>query len=221
MTFSRSSLVSLALGLVLSLSFVAGCAESTTGRRDTGAPSPDATTGQPDTGVDAGARADTGAPSDSGAAAPGLVVNEIEATGTEFVELLNTGSTPVDLSALRFTDDDTGMPNAAHATMLPAGVVLHTGDRFVIVTNVTGAAAGLSMGAACMLTGVDRCMQVTFGLSNTNGDGAYVLASDDSIVASALYPAMGAATGESYCRLPDGSGAFTHCTPSPAAANTP
>jgi hypothetical protein len=207
--------------LVFVLALVPACAESVSTRRDAASPNDAAA-------IDAATLPDTGTPNDaftptvdSGTPTPGLVVNEIEATGTEFVELLNTGTAPVDLSALRFTDDDMGMPNASHVTALPAGVVLHTGERLVIVTNVSGAAPGLSMGADCMLTGVDRCMQASFGISNTNGDAAYVLASDDSIVAEAHYPAMGAPDERSYGRLPDGSGAFATCTPTPDAANTP
>lgn len=199
------------LAVLVALALVPACAESNT-HHDAGPPQGDAFVA-PDAHVPA---TDTG-PTIGG----GLVVNEIEATGTEFVELLNTGSAPVDLSALRFTDDDMGMPNAAHATMLPAGIVLHTGDRFVIVTNVNDAMPGLSMDADCMIAGVTRCMQASFGISNTNGDGAYVLASDDSVVAMALYPAMGAPTGSSYGRLPDGSGAFAPCTPTPDAINAP
>lgn len=200
--------------LVLSLMLsIAGCAESNT-HHDAGPTAPDAPPIAVDSGRDAPAN-DTGTPSG------GLVVNEIEATGTEFIELLNTGSAPADLSALRITDDDGGMPSAAHAAMLPAGVVLHTGDRFVIVTHVTSPPSGLQTGSACTITGVDRCMLVTFGLSNGSGDAAYVLASDDSIVAQASYPAMGAPDGSSYCRLPDGTGELQTCTPTPAATNAP
>ena len=202
------------VALVLVSFVVPGCAESVATRHD--ASSADAAPVN-----DAHSATDAHPSTDGGAVTPGLVVNEMQATGTEFVELLNTGSSPIDLSALRFTDDDNGMPNASHATALPAGVVLHTGDRFVVVTNVSGAASGLSMGTACMITGVDRCMQASFGLSNTNGDAAYVFASDDSVVAEAHYPAMGAPSGSSYCRLPDGTGALTTCTPTPDVANAP
>jgi hypothetical protein len=201
------------VSIVLSCLALAACAESNT-HHDAGPNGPDAVS-HADTGADAASTQRDGGTSS------GLVVNEIEATGTEFIELFNDGTAPVDLSALRITDDDAGMPNAAHATMLPAGIVLHTGERFVVVTHVTSPPAGLQMGAACTISGVDRCLLVSFGLSNGSGDAAYVLASDDSIVAQASYPAMGAPTGSSYCRLPDGTGAFATCTPTPGAVNAP
>ncbi|MFO0685504.1 MAG: lamin tail domain-containing protein [Sandaracinus sp.] len=208
------------LGLLfslLALGAVGGCAEARAtrdaGRAEDAAMPVDAHA----SGDDAHVALPDGGPTPGG----GLVVNEIAATGSEFVELLNTGASPVDLSALRFTDDDMGAPNTGHLTPIPDGVVLHTGERLVIVTNVTGATGELATGADCGIAGVDECFPVSFGISNSNGDGAYVLASDDSVVASALYPAMAVGDTQSFCRLPDGSGALTACTPTPGAVNAP
>lgn len=204
--------------LLLSLGGVVGCAEARATRD--ASRTEDAST-QLDAFVPSGDDAHV-PPTDTGPApGGGLVVNEIAATGSEFVELLDTGASPIDLSALRFTDDDMGAPNAAHLTPIPDGVVLHPGERLVIVTNAASATGQLATGADCGIAGVDTCFPVSFGISNGNGDGAYVIASDDSIVASALYPAMAVADGQSYGRLPDGSGAFAACTPTPGATNAP
>jgi hypothetical protein len=210
----RIERVTLAFTLLLA-GAIAGCAEARPNARDAG--------GGGDTGAstDTGPGADAGPAADAGHTGGGLVVNEIEATGTEWAELLNTGTAPVDLSALRVTDDAMGMPSATHLTPFPSGVVLHAGERLVLLTGIASPMSGLATGADCMLTGVSSCLQLGFGLSNSNGDALYVLASDDSVVASAVYPAMAVSTGQSYCRLPDGSGALSACTPTPGAANAP
>jgi len=63
---------------------------------------------------------------------PDVVINEIESDGdaTDWVEVVNTGSTPVDLSGWTVMDGDP-VGHAAEATPLPTGTIIEPGGYFV------------------------------------------------------------------------------------------
>ena len=63
---------------------------------------------------------------------PDVVINEIESNGdaTDWVEVVNSGSTAVDLSGWTLMDGDP-VGHAAETTPLPAGTVLEPGAYFV------------------------------------------------------------------------------------------
>ena len=63
---------------------------------------------------------------------PSIAINEIESNGdaTDWVEVVNTGIQPVDISGFTVMDNDP-IGHAAEATLLPAGTILAPGAYFV------------------------------------------------------------------------------------------
>lgn len=210
-----------ALPAALAVLALAGCAESGGSApvrpvRDSGA---DATT--PDLGtlpVDLGPRSDA-ALGDAGFGA--LAINEVRATGDDWIELMNTGTTTLDLSGLRVADLDetTGLPKVAEAVTVPAGTTLAPGAYLVVLAGLAAPRAGVQTG--CLASAVPTCLEASFGLSGTRGDQVFVLAaSTDAVLASTEYPAPPAVPdGSSWSRLPNGVGAFAVGTPTPGAEN--
>jgi hypothetical protein len=145
-----------------------------------------------------------------------LVVNEIRAKGAEFVELYNPTSGPIDISglALADTESDSGCPKTSEQLVFPGGTQIPSGG-YVVVDTSAGDAGGPFQN--CHDAGY-ACFQATWGVSNSQGESVYVL-QGTTISATAYYPALAVDSGLSYGRIPNGTGNFTACTPTPGAAN--
>nr|WP_201469100.1 lamin tail domain-containing protein [Microbacterium hydrocarbonoxydans] len=113
---------------------------------------------------------------------PDVVINEIESNGdaTDWVEVVNTGSTPVDLSGWTVMDSDP-VAHSAETTPLPAGSVLAPGGYFVF----------------------DQPSQFVFGLGN--GDTVTLRDANLDVVDEHVYAAHAAGV---LARCADGSGDF-------------
>jgi hypothetical protein len=215
----------------------AGCAEGVSRgpdagsmREDSGAPSAsDAGGGLSDGGpgeVDGGpGEVDGGtSPTDAGSSPVALVVNEVQAQGDDYVELVNTGALAVALDGLSIADQDgIGTPPAdpTHLTALPAGLVLSPGEHFVIAMNVSSPAEGVLTDAA-VCRGAARCVAVGYGLSQGAGDAFAVLTSTGEVLLRQDVPGITVTMQtpmESWCRLPDVTGAFGRCAMTPGASN--
>ncbi|WP_341935206.1 lamin tail domain-containing protein [Microbacterium sp. LWO14-1.2] len=129
-------------------------------------------------GVFALAYATQGAP--NSCVVPDVVINEIESNGdtTDWVEVLNTGSTPVDLSGWTVMDNDP-VGHAAEATPLAAGTVLAPGAYLVF----------------------DQPTDFVFGLGN--GDTVTLRDANGNTVDEHVYTAHAAGV---LARCPDGTG---------------
>lgn len=171
------------------------------------------------TDTDAGPGDDAGStPVDGGGTTglTGLVINEIDAN-TEATELYNTTSAPIDVSGYRITDDDMGMPDMGHLVAFPAGTTIASGGYLVAVQ---GSMPGtIQTGADC--DAGDPCFHTDFGLSASAGDVIYVMGpeGDDTVYLTQPHPAGAVPDMQSYCRLPNGTGDFTACAPTPGEAN--
>ena len=161
-------------------------------------------------------------PMDAGAcglaqdASLGVVVNEIRAKGAEFVELYNPTSGTIDLSgvALADTESDSGCPKTSEQLVFPSGTQIPSGG-YVVVDTSAGDAGGPFQN--CHDAGY-ACFQATWGVSNSSGESVWVL-QGQTLAATAYYPPSAVDSGQSYGRIPNGTGNFTTCTPTPAAAN--
>ncbi len=143
------------------------------------------------------ASATKGAPNDCAApaAAGSVVINEVESNGddTDWVELYNVSSSPVDISGFRFRDND----DARAPWVAPSGSIVQSKAFFVI--------DGVS---AANPSGFD------FGLGKA--DSARLFAADGvTPVASYSWPDHAAVT---YGRCPDGTGDLTDTTVSTKGA---
>ncbi|MEZ4788669.1 MAG: lamin tail domain-containing protein [Flavobacteriales bacterium] len=140
---------------------------------------------------------------------PSLVINEVDydqpgTDAAEFVELKNTGATPVDLTGLKLilvngsTDSPYGTPIILPNTSLAAG------DYYVIGSS--------------SVPNVDLVAFTTDGIQNGSPDGIRLLTANDNIIDQMSYEGdmsstegTGAGTdpnntaGASLCRIPDGS----------------
>ncbi|WP_341956721.1 lamin tail domain-containing protein [Microbacterium sp. LWH13-1.2] len=113
---------------------------------------------------------------------PDVLINEIESNGdtTDWVEVVNTGSTPVDLSGWTVMDGDP-VGHAAETTPLPAGTVLAPGAYLVF----------------------DQPTDFVFGLGN--GDTVTLRDANLNVVDEHVYAAHAAGV---LARCADGSGDF-------------
>jgi hypothetical protein len=145
-----------------------------------------------------------------------LVINEISADGTDYIELYNPGATAVSGDGLRVADDDGGMPKLDEAVDL-SGVSVAPGSYFFILAGLdTMAMPGPQTMCA---PGPSPCYQAAFGISQGSGDVIYVIDADDAVLASASYPADAATSPNTWSRLPDGRGSFAVGMGTPGAAN--
>lgn len=113
------------------------------------------------------------------AAGTDLLINEVFSDGTDFVELVNTGSEPVDLHGLKFIDGGGGAP-----------------------VDLVSASTPLAPGAYYSFE-----PDTLWGIGLGKGDSATILNSDGSTLDSVTWPAGTHAT-PSYGRCADGTGAF-------------
>lgn len=145
-----------------------------------------------------------------------LVLNEV-AAAAEWVELVSTGSGPLDVSGFKVADlAKDGGPKLDEAVTFPSGTILSP-KAYVIVQG-----GGLDGGGkACPDGGQSYCFNAEFGISNKNGDTLYLLDKSGAVVGSATYPPFAADAGETWGRLPSGdpAGIFQKTAPTPGAAN--
>ena len=208
----------------IALIATAGCSESP-GPATSDVPviqtdiSPTTDVGNP---VDGGAPSDVPSAVDAPAAAT-LVINEIRAVGDDWIELKNVGSAPVDLGGLVLADTDTtvdgGAPRPSDGVRFPAGTSLTPGQYLLVVADLADAGAGPQM--TCLGdAGPMTCFHAGFGISASRGERIYLLQSGGAVVATADYPANAVPDGRTWGRLPDGTGGFAACAPTPGSANT-
>ena len=114
----------------------------------------------------------------------GIVLNEVTSSGDDQIELFNVGQSTVDLGGWRVFDSAGDVPD--HVYVIPAGTKLGAGEYRVLVKDVDH----------------------TFGLASSD---AVTLANDSGSIESSVAWEKGAAA-VSYCRIPNGTGAFTSCT---------
>jgi len=177
---------------------------------------------------DVGNPVDAGNPSDVPPAldvptSASVVFNEVRAVGDDWIELKNVGTAAVDLGGLVLADTDTtvdgGAPRPSDGVRFPAGTSLAPGQYLLVVADLADAGSGAQM--TCLgASGPMTCFHAGFGISASRGERLYLLESGGAVVASADYPANAVVDGRTWGRLPDGTGAFAACAPTPGSANT-
>lgn len=213
----------------LGLIALAGCSDPVAPPATTDVPTAADVGGPVDAGTpsDVGTRADAGAPTDTPVVtdappAGPVVINEIRATGDDWVELKNVSATSFDLSNAVLADTDTdvdgGAPRTAEGVTFPAGTMLAPGQHLLIVADLAMPATGPQM--VCLGdAGPMTCYHAGFGISASRGERIYLLTGAGSEVARADYPPNGAPEGRTWGRLPDGTGPFAVTAPTPGSAN--
>jgi hypothetical protein len=151
----------------------------------------------------------------SDAGTGGVVLNEVCGKGDNWVELFNptTGAIDVSSYAVADTEKDGGGPKLSDAVSFPSGTVLSP-NSYLVVAGTNGDA-----GSTCPDGGQSYCFPATWGISNKSGESVYVLDPHGAIAEQADYPANTLTDGQTWGRLPNGSGSFTTTAATPGAAN--
>lgn len=156
-----------------------------------------------------GAAGGTGGTTGTGAggAASPLVINEIGATGDEFVEIVNPTSKAISLDdlALADTDSTNGEPKIADAARFPKGAEIAPGEHLVVLCG-QDPSDGVGPHDKCGADGPDICYYATWSVSAKDGETVFLLSPSDEILAQAEYPADAASTGNTWGRFPDVTG---------------
>ncbi len=147
-----------------------------------------------------------------------LVFNEICAKGCDYVELLNLGTATADVSGWSLSDSDTdGGPKVAEAVVFAPGTTVDAGARLLVLTKIDDGGTGAT--SDCLGSGIGECWRAGFGVSNSRGEGLWLLNASSEVVTTTFYPTDGHASGQSYSRIPDGTGAFTSAARTPGTPN--
>jgi hypothetical protein len=170
--------------------------------------------GSKDSGASDAAATSDGTVRDSGAGGSGkITLNEISGKGDEWVEIANIGDAPIDLHGYSLTDGDKdgGAPKTSDALVFPAQTILAPGEFLVAAKQPADAGAVTCPGKPRL------CFAITFGISNKDGDVIHLLGPTNETVA---YPAATLLDGETWSRLPSGTGNFGRGKATPNAANS-
>jgi hypothetical protein len=208
--------VSFCLSLASASVAAFSCAESTDGAVPGASTAPPFADGSAAEGgaspADAAVRADG-----SNVTASPALINELSPSD-EWVEIVATGSTAVDLSGFRVSDSekDGGGPKVSDSVKFPSGTVLS--PKAYLIVKGGGLDGG---GKPCPDGGQSYCFNAQFGISNKSGETIYLLDGTDSVVGSVVYPPSAVPSTDSWGRIPSGDpkGTFGANVPTPGAAN--
>lgn len=150
------------------------------------------------------------------AAAGAVALNEICGKGDNWVEVFNNTSAAVDVSnyAVCDTEKDGGGPKTSEAVAFPDNTILSPNSYLIVAGS--GSDGGLG---PCPDGGQSYCFQATWGISNKDGENIYLLAPGGSVAETASYPGNTLNDGQTWARLPNGTGAFAIAAATPGATN--
>lgn len=215
---SRLVAAALVLAPLAAVALAQGCAEAVE-------------TARPDAGlvalVEAGTDGGADKPGDGGGGGGGKVdapqdnpggvqINEVSPKGEEWLELVNASGSPKDLSGWIVADaeKDGGAPKIDEGLKIPDGTVLAPATYLVIV------ASSKDGGGACPAPAGSACLFAAFGISAKSGERLHLVRPDGSVATAVdLPPNAVALDGETWSRLPNGSGPFAVGIATPGAPN--
>lgn len=150
-----------------------------------------------------------------------VAINELRATGEDWIELYNNGPESADLSGWGVTDSESdGAPRLSNVARFPAGTSLAAGQYVVILADQADAGSGPQM--RCLSDGGPMtCFHASFGISASRGEVVHLVAPNDGVSESVLYPMNAVPSGESWGRRPNGTGPFARNRLTPGGPNLP
>jgi hypothetical protein len=151
------------------------------------------------------------------------VINEISAKGGDWVEIVNPGAASLDLSGFGLCDDVDPASGAscdeATAARFPKGTTLPPGGYLLVVGNEP-ADAGVGPHVECLPDGgPTTCFYATWKISSSSGETVHLLDAAGTPIDEVHYPADAVPSGQTWGRLPDGTGSFAANRPTPGAPN--
>lgn len=146
-----------------------------------------------------------------------VVINEVDGSGDDFIEIHNRGTVPVNISGYVITDGTDDTPSVAEGVVVPAGTVLDPGRHLYVWANLTSPQEGLR--TDCIPGAPPPCMHSSWGIS-AGGEMVYLLDNTLQIACKFEYP--GAVFGnEAFGRVSDGATTLCPTDPTPGEANEP
>ncbi len=141
-----------------------------------------------------------------------LVVNEIGATGNDFVEFANVTSSPVDVSGYGVTDSSkSGLPKLSRVIRFPTGTVVPANGLLVVLFE--GECPAATTAYVCVRgSGLG-------GVSQSNGENVHMVDPEDQVVITGTYPRTASPTGWTWGRFPSATGSFGVTRRTPGLTN--
>lgn len=156
----------------------------------------------------------------SAADAGAIVINEIRATGGDWIEIYNGGTAGTDLSDWRLADSGLGgEARLAAAVRFPRGTVIPPGG-YVLVVSDGGKKNAAATRRLCSGRPAAPCLAAAWRIDNHKGETLRLFAADDTLAAEANIPAGAVPKGRTWARQPDGSGEFAVAEPTPGRSNS-
>ena len=146
-----------------------------------------------------------------------LTINELSATGSEYVELQNVSKTTQNIAGFGVADSDVdGGPRFDLASFFAPGVALAPGARMTVLGGFDPVIPGPQSNCK---NGIPVCYQAAWDISASRGETLYLLTAEKVIADQATYPPTMIENSQSWSRLPDGSGQFSVGNASPGKPN--
>ena len=149
-----------------------------------------------------------------------IVINEIDGSGDDFIEIYNRGETAVNISGYVIADDSGGSPDVGDGVVVPTGVVLEPGRFLYVWANLPPSAdpsEPVMLRDDCIAGAPPPCLHTDWGVS-AGGERVYLLNGALEIVCAVTYPDA-IFGGEAFGRIPDGSSMVCPSTPTPGETN--
>jgi hypothetical protein len=149
-----------------------------------------------------------------------VAVNEVRASGSEYVELSSRAARSISLDGYRLADGDPdGEPRLAGATVFTAEAVLPPGGFLLVLANL-GTAAAPGPQSSCLTGGPDLCYHASWGV-DADGEAVFLVDPGGHVDVMEVYPARPVGDDEAWGRVPDGDGDFVATRPTPGRPNEP
>jgi hypothetical protein len=145
-----------------------------------------------------------------------IVINEVDGSGNDFIEIYNRGTVPVNISNFVVTDGTDDTPSVAEGVVFPVGTVLDPNRHIYVWANLTAPQPGLRT-TDCIPESPPPCMHSSWGLS-AQGEMVYLLNDSLTVVCKFKYP--GTVFGnEAFGRVSDGATTLCPTNPTPGEPN--
>lgn len=150
-----------------------------------------------------------------------IVINEIDGSGDDFIEIYNRGETAVNISNYVLADDSGGNPDVAEGVVIPAGTVLDPHRFLYVWANIAPDPSYTGPDKFyddCIPGAPSPCMHIDWGIS-AGGERVYMLNAALEVICAVTY--NGVFGGEALGRITDGSDALCATIPTPGELNEP
>ncbi len=148
-----------------------------------------------------------------------VVINEVDGSGDDFVEIYNRGDVAVNISGWVIADDSGGSPDVSEGAIVPNGTVLEAKRFLYVWANLSpepGGNPGLLFDT-CIPGAPPPCLHTEWGVS-ASGERLYLLNGSLTLVCAVNYP-NAVFGGEAFGRIPDGSSQLCPTKPTPGESN--